>query len=272
MKALPEDWKKPSAAFISTNRRSSLPWDTIAPSTGPNTSVRSEFDSPSKAVKGGKASPTATFARSPRFSERQDPTPGPASYSPTEPTNPKLGHSHSAALIGSSTPRIELPWEQGAHRQGRASPGPGDYQPPVVSPQMTRSASNAAFVSGSPRFKPAQSRAPGAGAYSPRGRDMASASAGVAGRRSSAFASSEARTLQLLPGDVNPIGPAYDGHERVSLAADAARNAAMHSSSFNSHSPRFRPTAKGRGPGPADYSPRKAVEYSTTRHYSNRAL
>lgn len=263
--ALPPGWKKPSAAFASADKRSSLPWDgLVATSPGPNTSVQSTINNGS-----ARPSRASTFARAHRFSEPPR-SPGPADYAHSH--SPRsLGLSASGAHIGYAT-RIELPWEAEAKEAGTI-PGPGAYQPPIVDMVLRRSASGP-FASHSPRFKPEQPRSPGAACYSPRGHEMAHLDGSLALKTSSVFASATARELQLVKGEVLTVGPGqYEAFALQSLSADASKAAAHQSAAFHSHTERFRPTTKGSGlsPGPAAYSPRKKTEYSTTSAYSNHA-
>jgi hypothetical protein len=93
-------------------------------------------------------------------------------------------------------------------------------------------------------------------------------------KTSSAFASHSARELQLHLGEVNNLGPAYEGYVYGSLGTDLGRSSRVHSSSFCSASPRFKESVsptKPPTPGPGNYTPRKRTDYSTTRHYSNHA-
>ncbi|KAG8459042.1 hypothetical protein KFE25_006587 [Diacronema lutheri] len=262
--ALPAGWQKPSAAFAARGARASLPWEN-RPSTspGPITVVASTINNGSQ--RAGLQKPT--FARSKRFSEPAAHMPGPADYVPT-PRSRALGQSASAAAIGYAA-RIELPWEAEAKEVG-AFPGPGAYGGDVVDKTLAR-ASSGVFKSASPRFKGQAARSPGAAAYNPRGHEVAYLGGSLALKASSAFASASARELQLLQGEVNPLGPGhYNGFETQSLSADINRSSRLKSPSFSSHSPRFR-ESKASGPGPADYTPKKKTEHSTTHAYSVNA-
>jgi hypothetical protein len=167
--ALPPDWQKPSAAFLSQDKRSSLPWDGRAStSPGPNTPVYSTLDDGSR-----RAGRTPTFARSKRFSAPAQ-SPGPADYDAT-PRSRALGHSASAASIGRAK-TVELPWEAEAKIFADV-PGPGAYQGPVVQRRVHR-ASSGSMKSASPRFKPEKSRSPGAAAYDLHGHELSNSLSG----------------------------------------------------------------------------------------------
>lgn len=178
-----------------------------------------------------------------------------------------LGNSAAAAIGYAKC--IELPWE---NKDANANPGPGAYTADIVeSKKSTRSPASAVYKSRSPRFRGEVDRSPGAAAYSPRGHEMANYSDSLSLKMSAAFASESARELQLIIGEVNPIGPGqYESCEQLSISADIARSASLKSASFGSLSPRFRPPRED-GPGPSDYSPRKKTQHPTTHAYSIHA-
>lgn len=89
-------------------------------------------------------------------------------------------------------------------------------------------------------------------------------------KKSSSFASSSVRELELVSPRALPLGPGqYNGFKFGTIEAKSIKTRGQRTPAFASTSPRFK-EPKPATPGPAQYSPRYKKSNSVTHAYSYR--